>query len=123
MLKKGSMEDEYVTLRDRCLTCAYREGTEASKSPNTVLKAALCLETGEPFLCHSDPSRRALCKGWVDAFVVRIRKATIEDDPLKVAAIRAASNALCELEDSVLASQSTEAKRLYDAACVRMERS
>lgn len=114
------MEDEYVTLRDRCLTCAYREGTEASKSPNTVLKAALCLETGEPFLCHSDPSRRALCKGWVDAFAVRVRKGTIEDDLEKVAMLRKMSDAICELEDSVLASQSTEAKRLYDAACSRI---
>jgi hypothetical protein len=77
-------ELEYVTWPERCLTCAYRPGTPASKSELTLLKAKLCAMTSEPFYCHEDPNERALCKGWVDTMEIRldqIGKGTRTDEP------------------------------------------
>lgn len=116
------LEDEYVTLRDRCETCAYREGTEANRSVNTMLKAQLCLESGEPFLCHSDLSRRALCRGWVDAFTVKLRKGSVTNDLERIAFLREATEYICDYEDGVLKSQSAEAKKQYEQACAEMDR-
>lgn len=46
------MSPDPITLHEKCATCAFRPGTEASKSANTLLKAQLCALTGELFLCH-----------------------------------------------------------------------
>ena len=42
------------TMPDKCATCAFRLGTEASRQPLTVLKARLCAQIGEPFYCHDN---------------------------------------------------------------------
>lgn len=49
------MSDHCALLaRERCLTCAYRSGTEASASKSTQLTAQLCVLSGEPFYCHEE---------------------------------------------------------------------
>ena len=47
-----------------CATCAFRPGSEASRSPHTIELAALCVEGLTQFMCHERPG---LCKGWVAA--------------------------------------------------------
>lgn len=46
------MEGEACDRFEKCGTCAFRAGTEASESPFTLLKARLSAENGEPFYCH-----------------------------------------------------------------------
>lgn len=58
----------------KCGDCAFIPGTEASNSPNTLVKAHLCALTGEPFDCHLVPGP---CAGWAEA--VKARKVS----PLK----------------------------------------
>lgn len=60
-----------TVMRDRCEGCAFRPGTEASTSPWTQAAAHLCVLSGEPFLCH-DGGDGHLCKGFVDAFTVKM---------------------------------------------------
>ena len=115
------MSDKLLTRPDRCTTCAYRPGTEANKQESTLLKAQLCLISAELFLCHEDPARIAICRGWHDAFAVRLRAGKLEKDPEKRALAAKLSDALCDSEDAVLASQHDLAKQLYDAAVARME--
>jgi hypothetical protein len=114
-------DEELVTWPERCLTCAYRDGTEASKSEATLLKARLCMESGELFLCHADPSRRAICKGWVDAFAVRLHSGKLQQDPWRRELAAAMAQSITDAEDAILASQHDEAKRLYEAACERLD--
>lgn len=67
------MTKELITPKERCATCAFREGTVASKNRLTVLKAQLCLKTGGHFLCHEAPMvlrDSVLCRGYVDALTV-----------------------------------------------------
>lgn len=45
----------------RCDDCAFRPGTEASKSERTVMLAQLCAEAGELFTCHR---REGICAGY-----------------------------------------------------------
>ena len=53
----------------KCGDCAFLPGSDASNSPNTLVKAHLSALTGEVFECHLVPGP---CKGWVEA--VRLRK-------------------------------------------------
>jgi hypothetical protein len=48
--------------QERCLTCAFRQGTYANGSPETNLDALKCVMEGVPFLCHEDT--RVPCAGW-----------------------------------------------------------
>lgn len=58
-------------IRERCATCAYRAGTEASRSKSTLLTAKLCALAAEPFYCHEerlapgadDSVRTVVCAG------------------------------------------------------------
>lgn len=77
------MEDEWVTRSGQCAGCAFAPGSPANESLS-MIKAKLCLYTGEPFWCHwnviggGDPpqilpgTKRTLCRGWVDAMEHRI---------------------------------------------------
>lgn len=47
---------------ERCRTCAFRVGTYANGSPQTVMDAMKCVLEGIPFYCHEE-SR--LCGGYV----------------------------------------------------------
>jgi hypothetical protein len=53
---------------NRCATCAFRPGTEASRTETTVLMARLCLMSGETFECHE---RTAPCAGFLYALNAR----------------------------------------------------
>jgi hypothetical protein len=68
------MTDEYVTMPERCATCAFREGTQANLSELTQIKIRRCMDTAEPFYCHEDPHGIALCRGFVDALDARLKK-------------------------------------------------
>ena len=63
----------------KCGDCAFIPGTQASNSPNTLVKAHLCALTGEPFDCHLVMGP---CVGWVEA--VKARKIS----PLKPTAMQ-----------------------------------
>jgi hypothetical protein len=115
------MSDELFTCHSRCATCAYRPGTEASKCERTLVKAKLCLISGELFLCHEDPARIAICRGWHDAFAARLRAGKLEEDPKLREMAEKLSDAICEAEQAVLESQHGLAKQLYDAAVAKME--
>lgn len=66
---------------ERCSTCAYRPGTSANSDRVTLIKAQLCLETRVPFYCHEAPEGYALCRGWVDALALRMKKGADEGTP------------------------------------------
>jgi hypothetical protein len=51
-----------------CATCAFRPGTEASRSEHTVVLARLCVEGGREFHCHE---KAQLCRGWIAAVNLR----------------------------------------------------
>ena len=108
------MSEDLLTWKERCGTCAYRPGTEASRSEFTLMKANLCMDAGEVFLCHEDPSHRAICKGWVDVFAARLRSGKQPRVDPEVA--KAMSEAITKAEDDLMASLSDEAKRLYEIA-------
>lgn len=50
----------------RCATCAFRPGTEASRSELTLVKAQLCLISGTVFHCHEAPGWEP-CAGYLAA--------------------------------------------------------
>jgi hypothetical protein len=93
----------------------------ANKQESTILKAKLCLISGEPFLCHEDPARIAICRGWHDAFAARLRAGKLEEDQKLREMAERLSDAICEAEQAVLESQHGLAKELYDAAVAKME--
>ena len=113
-------EQEFVTWKDRCGTCAYRPSTEASTNDVTLLKPQLCIESGELFLCHEDPSRRAICKGWADAFAVRLRTGKLTHDEARCKAAAELADVISEAEQAVLQSQAEYARLLYDEAVAKM---
>lgn len=57
--------------RDRCATCAFRPGTEASETPGTMLTAQLCVLSGERFECHETDRAGEPCIGWQRAVEAR----------------------------------------------------
>ena len=59
-------------MKERCATCAYRPGTEASRDETTLLTARLCAIAGEPFFCHEEQvshgeERQEVCAGFLAA--------------------------------------------------------
>lgn len=48
----------------KCATCAFNPGTEANQS-HTPIKAKLCAEIPEAFLCHEE-TEEICCAGWSD---------------------------------------------------------
>jgi len=91
---------------ERCATCAYRQGTEASGDEVdrglTRFRRAL-LNAAEPFMCHEDgpiPGKKRLCIGHMNAMCARDRagyyRAHPPDAPSVVAELREA-NRLREL--------------------------
>ncbi len=75
------MSIEFLVMPERCEDCAYRAGTRANLCERTQLKARLCLEAKDPFYCHEDPNRIALCRGWSDALAARHEKGTDANEP------------------------------------------
>lgn len=83
---------------NRCEDCAFSAGTKANADDLTRLKTKLCVDTGEPFFCHSDvnelvrdgiPYSEALricgpnepeniCAGWLEAVAKRGEAGTLE---------------------------------------------
>lgn len=59
---------------NRCDDCAFTIGTEASKSPHTVVIARLCALTGERFDCHLRPGA---CAGWAQEVSERKAKSAL----------------------------------------------
>lgn len=47
-----------------CATCAFRSGSEASRTDYTVALAVSCVEGLVPFHCHE---KDQLCRGWIAA--------------------------------------------------------
>ncbi len=62
---------------DRCATCAYRSGTDASRTPTTVMLARLCVLSGEPFSCHERPD---VCAGHAAAVASRQKAGIVEPE-------------------------------------------
>jgi hypothetical protein len=86
---------------ERCATCAYRQGTEASGDDVdrglTRFRRAL-LDAAQPFMCHEPgpmPGRQRLCIGHMDAMGTRTRAGYYDqhppDAPEVVAELREAS--------------------------------
>jgi hypothetical protein len=49
-------------MRERCGTCAFREGEHlANGSPATLMTALKCAIEGKPFMCHEGDHP---CRGW-----------------------------------------------------------
>lgn len=72
---------------DRCATCAYRQGTEASGDEVdrglTRVRRAL-LDAAEPFYCHEDgpiPGKRRLCIGHMNAMAARTSAGYYDQHP------------------------------------------
>lgn len=72
---------------DRCSTCAYRQGTEASGDEVdqglTRMRRAL-LDACEPFYCHDEgpiPGKRRLCIGHMNAIEARGRAGYYDAHP------------------------------------------
>lgn len=73
---------ELITPKERCDTCAFREGTEASKDEITRLKVSLCLQSRTPFNCHEAPGGIAglvVCRGFLDAITASPEKPNIAE--------------------------------------------
>jgi len=49
----------------KCATCAFTPGSQANQS-YTPLKAKLCAEIPEPFLCHEEKPNDICCAGWAE---------------------------------------------------------
>lgn len=66
-----------IMMREACLDCAFRPGTDARKAPLQAEKANLCVLAGVPFHCHEHPrtfgTDKVMCKGFVDAFTARMQ--------------------------------------------------
>lgn len=72
---------ERYAMAKRCGDCAFTPGTDAREKSGII--ADLCVESGEPFLCHRrtddgelaprmrDAETPILCRGFVDALVAR----------------------------------------------------
>lgn len=72
---------------DRCATCAYRQGTEASGDEVdrglTRVRRAL-LDAAQPFYCHEDgpiPGKRRLCIGHMNALSARTAAGYYDQHP------------------------------------------
>lgn len=70
-------DDSYRYRTSRCSDCGVTPGTEANKNGVTAIKAQLCAEIPEPFLCHANAiekdgqleipdGKEVLCRGWVE---------------------------------------------------------
>lgn len=77
----------WVAASERCSTCAYRQGTEASGDVEdrglTRLRRAL-LDAAQPFYCHEDgpiPGKKRLCIGHMNAMSTRYRAGYYEQSP------------------------------------------
>ena len=60
--------------RKRCDDCGFTKGTAANKSGLTDIKAMLCSEIPDVFLCHFNAldnlvaeGKEVVCQGWVEA--------------------------------------------------------
>lgn len=109
---------EYLTIQERCHDCAFREGTEASRSEITQIKARLCLETMEPFNCHVAPA--AICKGWADAAETRLKRGILPVDGDRREVLEAFNEAIVELEDRHVESQRADIERRHAAAIAEL---
>lgn len=77
----------WVAASERCSTCAYRQGTEASGDVAdrglTRVRLAL-LDAAQPFYCHEDgpiPGKKRLCIGHMSAMTTRYRAGYYEKNP------------------------------------------
>ena len=59
----------------RCVGCAFRKGTEANATPDTLAWAAQCTRTMQPFYCHCvEAIGQKVCSGWMAVVDERIGK-------------------------------------------------
>lgn len=62
-------ESDGMAMQEKCATCAFRSGSQASLSPLTIMQAQLCAEIPEMFLCHEAHAAgdEVACAGWTSA--------------------------------------------------------
>lgn len=74
-MEKGLQIDDtlYRYRNGRCGDCGFTKGTAANTNGLTEIKAQLCAEIPEPFLCHFNAKdgavpdgREVLCQGWIE---------------------------------------------------------
>lgn len=85
-------------MADKCATCAFRPGTAASKTDTTLMKARLCIESGEPFLCHKSPLE-AWCAGAADVLESRYNAGKEIETGWKQGLKLILTDLICEVED------------------------
>lgn len=100
---------------DRCATCAYRQGTEASGDEVdrglTRVRRAL-LAAAQPFYCHEDgpiPGKRRLCIGHMDAMSARTRAGHYEQHPPDAPEVLEELREASRLRDELFAAEVSEA--------------
>lgn len=99
-------EPETLVRRERCIDCAFRPSTGPKDAPLTLLKAKLSVKIGEHFFCHLDVENNrimddpeALCAGWFEAVVPRLKNGAIDAlPPEEVARIRAVLHTISIIE-------------------------
>src|ERR1041385_6049741 len=67
-MEREDWKDKTTPVTKPCDDCAFRKGTEANSHPWTIMKANLCLITGEEFYCHRRGTTHApICSGYDNA--------------------------------------------------------
>lgn len=97
----------------KCATCAFRPGTDAAKSRSTQLKAKLCIESGEEFLCHESPLP-AWCAGVADALESRFEAGKEIEGGWRQQVRLALTEHICEIESDPLMGDDEMNRRLKD---------
>ncbi len=59
-----ALERQPHEIRERCQTCAFRNGTLANGSPVTTMEALKCVVEGHQFQCHEKGREGQDCVGW-----------------------------------------------------------
>jgi len=64
LIEHGELSEDH-----RCEGCAFRKGSEANNTPDTLAWAAQCVRTKHPFYCHCVPEvGEKICAGWAAMF-------------------------------------------------------
>lgn len=104
----------WVAAGERCSTCAYRQGTEASGDEVdrglTRLRRAL-LDAAQPFYCHEDgpiPGKKRLCIGHMDAMAARGRAGYYRAHPPDAPAVVAELAEAYRLREELYKAEASE---------------